>query len=151
MIPRRTTDLDTQDVLPLGQIHAGDTSCPFADDSLPGGGATCCSFSTEFAVKALYEFGKVELIKALRKDLDADDAVALARDLRRCADLLDRRYVPPKDTEDGTQTGGVMNPATGVFTPWTPLAFETALASIRQAADWYEKVGKLGFGVHVWS
>jgi hypothetical protein len=28
--------------------------------------------------------------------------------------------------------------------------FEEALAWIREAARWYEKVGHLGFGVHAW-
>ena len=151
MIPRRTTDLDTQDPLPLGQTHADDADCPFANDSLANGGTTCCSFNTELAVKALYEFGKVDLAKALRRGLDGDDAVDLARDLRRSADTLDARYIQPEDGEDGAQTGGLTNLATGVFTPWSRLAFESALTSIRQAATWYEKVGKLGFGVHVWS
>lgn len=151
MIPRRTDNLDTLDSLPLGQTHSGDTPCPLTNDSIPGGGMTCCSFNTGPAVKALYEFGKVDLAKALRKDLDVDRAAALARELRRAADLLDLRYEQSTDSEDEMQKDGVINIATGEFIPWSRSAFEETLTTIRDAADWYEKVGRLGFGVHVWS
>src|SRR4051812_1883387 len=127
MIPRRTDSLDMQNLPPLGQTHSDDAPCPLTNDSIPGGGMTCCSFNTGPAVKALYEFGKVDLAKALRKDLDVRHATELARDLRRCVDLFDGRYVSSTDGEDGTPTGGVTNIATGEFITWSRSAFEEAL------------------------
>lgn len=151
MIPRQTDALDTEEVLPLGQTHGSDETCPFTGLVRAETCTTCCSFDTSKAVNALYDLGKVDLAKSLRRDLGSISAQSIARDLRRVADLFERRYAQGVETENGVRRNGMVNTVTGDFIPWAQPMFDMVLTSIRNAADWYEKVGKLGFAVHVWS
>jgi hypothetical protein len=151
MIPRRQNSLETKDKLPFGMAHPNDTPCPFANDDLPCGYInTCCSFNTEGVVETLRAFGKLGLVKFLTEDLNIDSVLVVAKELRRSADWMESRYEKPILRPDGSHVGGFTNLVTGEFNPRLRSAFEAEVASIRKAADWYEKVGKLGFGVHVW-
>ena len=151
MIPRRTTSLEGSDELPFGMTHPNDTPCPFAGDNLPVGYInTCCSFNTEGAAKHLTTLGHVALSKLLHEELEAEKLPCVAKELRRAADEVDERYVQPMDTFDDPILGGITGVVKERFNPGLRPAFEAALASIRQTADWYEKVGRLGFGVKAW-
>ncbi len=151
MVPRRQNSLETKDALPFGMAHPNDTPCPFADDKRPVGYInTCCSFNTAQVVESLLDFGKLGLAKLLTEDLSVSSTLVVAGELRRSAEWANGRYEEPTDEPDTSETGGFTNLATGEFIPRVRFEFDEALALIRQAADWYEKVGKLGFGVHAW-
>lgn len=151
MVPRRTTNLGPTDELPFGMTHPNDTPCPFANDDVPRGYInTCCSFNTDAATKNLDALKKKALARLLHEDIGEEPVLAVAKELRLAADAIEGRYVESADTDDSRGEGGVIDIATEKFTPWSRPRFEEALASIRKAADWYEKVGRLGFGVEVW-
>lgn len=83
-------------------------------------------------------------------DMEPAFACEFATRLRMTANDLELRHANEKDKPKGRRTGGVVDISTGRFTPWPEPSFEEAIASIREAADWYEKVGSLGFGVFAW-
>lgn len=152
MVPQqRQNNLDRKDELPFGMTHPNDTPCPFASDDLPVGYVnTCCSFNTEAAAKNLVSLGHKALAELLHMSWAAEMLPDVAQELRDAADAFDRRYVQPMDSYDDPILGGISGAVKERFNPCMRPAFEAALASIRKAADWYEKVGGLGFGVDVW-
>lgn len=151
MVPRRQRRLEGEVEIPFGMTHPNDTPCPFANDKRYVGYInTCCSFNTEKAAKSLTTFGHVALSNLLHMELEAEKLPDVAKELRRAASDADERYVRPMDTFDDPQRGGITADVKERFNPCLRPAFEEALASIRHAADWYEKVGRLGFDVEVW-
>lgn len=145
------TAFEGADELPFGMTHPNDTPCPFANDNLPVGYInTCCSFNTEAASKHLVTLGNVTLAELLHMELVTEKLPYVAKELRRTADAFDERYVQPMDTYDDPVLGGITDTVKERFNSCLRPAFEAALASIRQAADWYEKIGRLGFDVGVW-
>jgi hypothetical protein len=150
IVPRQRDGLDTQNKLPFGMTHPNDTPCPFADDTLPVGFINTCSFNTEVAVETLVSFEEFALASLLKAETDVERMPFVAKELRRAVSRLEVQYVEPTDTPDGPRTGGFLTVVTEKFIPQSRLPFETALTSLLRAADWYEKVGSLGFGVTVW-
>ncbi len=151
LVPRQQDCLAIHDKLPFGMTHPNDTPCPFADDTLPAGFInTCCSFNTNVAVTNLVSFEEFALANLLQTEMDVERMPFVAKELRRAVSRLERRYVEPTDTPDGPRAGGFLTVVTEKFTPQPLLVFETALTSLLLAAEWYEKVGLLGFGVTVW-
>lgn len=151
MVPRRTANLDTQDDMPFGMSHPNDTPCPFADDKLPVGYInTCCSFNTKEAAQNLASMGHDALARLLHEEIESPRLTYVAKELRRAADEFEKQHVEPMDTFDDPSLGGISGAVKERFNPCLRPAFEAALASIRKAADWYEKVGRLGFDVMVW-
>ena len=151
MIPQRTANLESSDELPFGMTHSSGTPCPFANDKLAVGYInTCCSFNVEKTAENLASFGYATLATLLKMELTAEMLPDIAQELRRAADALEERYVKPMDTYADPRLGGITDRVPERFNPWFRPAFEKALASIRDAADWYEKVGNLGFDVDVW-
>lgn len=131
--------------------HAKGTPCPFAPDNFPIGPlGTCCSLRGKAAADNLDAFDEKALHRLMHVDLHDEQALALAKELRKAADRLEQRYAGQTDKPKGYSAGGTIDAATGKITPWPRPSFEEAIASIREAADWYEKVGRLGFGVHAW-
>lgn len=151
LLPRRTTHHETTDKLPRGITRPAGASCPFTFDDFPiGPMGTCCSLRGKAAADNLGALGELQLNAAMHLDMDADEARRFATRLRATADRLEQRYAGQKDKPKGASSGGMINAETGEITPWPRPSFEEALTSIRKAADWYEKVARLGFGVHAW-
>lgn len=150
LIPRQVTGLDSQESLPFGMTHLNDTPCPFANDKLPTGFInTCCSFCSAKVVEDLARFGHVTLAALLTKEATNEKLPYIAKELRRAADALPEQYVEPGEDEM-SQRGGVRQRLTDAFVPLARQQFEESLALIRKAADWFEKVGHLGFDVGTW-
>lgn len=104
----------------------------------------------KMAAENLHALGELDVCKLLHEDPDTDRTLHVAARLRDAADRLEQRYQDQSEKPSGASHGGRLNVDTGEFTPWPQPSFEEAIASIREAADWYEKVGRLGFGVHAW-
>jgi len=145
------THHETKEVLPRGMTHPSRTPCPFAPDDYPIGMlGTCCSLRGKVAADNLEAFGEKALRDLMYVDLPEEQCFALAKELRRAADRLEQRYEHQTDKPEGMSKGGMIDAKTGKITPWPRPSFEEAVASIREAADWYEKVSRLGFGAHAW-
>lgn len=131
--------------------HADDAPCPFASDGfLTGLLWTCCSLHGKVAAANLDALGEHDAYARMHEDMGAAEALRFAATLRETAGRLEQRQARQAEKPKGTRCGGVVGADSGEFTPWPAPPFEEALASIRQAADWYEKVARLGFGVHAW-
>ena len=149
LFPRRKTDPDATKA--TGRTHRADEPCPFASDDFPlASTGTCCSLRGKMAAENLYALGALDVCGLLHEDLDADRTLHVAARLRGAADHLEQRYEGQSEKPSGASFGGKIIAETGEFIPWPQPSFEEAIASIREAADWYEKVGRLGFGVHAW-
>jgi hypothetical protein len=83
-------------------------------------------------------------------DMSPEEAVAFADELRVAADSLEHEYANASEKPKGAECAGHFNVEKGHWEGVEYFTFEQALASIRQAARWYEKVGTLGYGVHAW-
>lgn len=151
LLPKRLTHHDMKGVLPRGMTHPSGTPCPFFPDDFPTGMmGTCCSLRGKVAAENLEALGEKALYDLMHVDLHEEQCLAAAKELRRAADRLEQRYQHQADKPKGMSQGGMINAETGEITPWPRPSFEEAIASIREAADWYEKVGRLGFGAHAW-
>ncbi len=147
LLPRRMTDSDTVAALPRGMTHPVGAPCPFARDGHPTSSMEiCCSLRGEYVLADLEEHGEVCACDQMQRDMDADQALRFARTLREIADRL--------------EVSGLRAPEWGPFAEQMATDAETGrshamlrnmiegpLISIRSAADWYEKVASLGFGV----
>lgn len=148
LIPRRSLEADA---LKSGRTHWATEPCPFAHDDFPlASTGTCCSLRGKVAAENLHALGETDACEFMHEDMNATRALRTATRLRDAADRLEQRYAGQPNKPSGGYYGGKLNADTGEFTPWPQPSFEEAIASIRQAADWYEKVGRLGFGVHAW-
>ena len=137
-------------MLPFGMTHPNDTNCSFANDKLPTGFInTCCSLNTATAAENLVTFGHDALAKLLQMGMASEKLPYIAKELRRAADSLRGQYVEFVD-DLGARRAGVRKLVHAAVSARLRAGFEEALASMRKAADWYEKVGRLGFGVEVW-
>lgn len=154
-MPRACGDLTHRHsgAFPAGLIHAETEPCPFADEGfVTGMFATCCSLRGKAAAYELAALGETELSDAMYSNMTCEAALEFALRLRACADRLQRTYVHPTDKPHGADWGGCRrNPTTGALEEYHDYTtFEDALARIREAARWYEKIGLLGFGVDAW-
>ncbi|MFO0603610.1 MAG: hypothetical protein U0324_10580 [Polyangiales bacterium] len=147
LLPRRMPGPDAVAALPRGMTHSADAPCPFAQDGHPTSSmGTCCSLRGEYLLADLEDHGELNACDQLQRDMGADQALRFSKTLREVADRL--------------EAGGLQEPAWGAFAE--PMAtcvakglshallrnlIEGPLISIRTAADWYEKVARLGFGV----
>ncbi len=145
LFPRRKTYDDTPDDLPEGMTHAADAPCPFAPDSLPRG-PRCCSFDGDALRNALRAFGEDDCAEILSLGFE------LSVNRTRMFGLLLRELVPPIEYQyegqprwnRGRRVAWV-NLRTGRRAPWPSDTVEK-LATMRMAADWFEKVACLDFG-----
>lgn len=131
--------------------HRADEPCPFLHDDFPlASTGNCCSLRGKVAAESLHALGERDACEFMHEDMDAARALRTATRLRDAADRLEQQYAGRADKPSGGYYGGRLDLDTGELTPWPQPSFEEAITSIRQAADWYEKVGRLGFGVHAW-
>jgi len=151
MLPHRSEPLAPEDALPFGMTHPNDTPCPFAADDLPRGFVnTCCSCRTAEAIDVFVKYDLLGYARLLEETLNAEQVRDFAGQLRVAADTLEEQYTEPGEPSADRGPGGVTLVVTGRFIPCTRHRFEQELASTRKVADWYEKLGRLGFGVSPW-
>lgn len=78
---------------------------------------TCCSLVTEFFSQELELAGHEDVAQQMWQDLTAEEAIGLADDLRKTAILIKK------------------------------IKHKGVARNTRLAADWFERIGRLGFGV----
>lgn len=146
--PRRTQPLGAVDPLPYGQTHPFGTRCPFTSHDDPDGSPHCsCSLFAYVAADTLEQLGEEELCLRLHENMFAEDALEFATTLHETADRIEEGYRREAGRPDVSKDGWAFDAKTGSPVCVAPLSFETAVASVRRAADWYETVGRLGFDV----
>ena len=129
--------------------HLPEEPCPFeADDNPVGFFCTCCSLRGKVAAHELEALGETRLSESMYEDKEAEDAIAFAVKLNKAADKLERDHAGDADKPKGASWGETWDSRRKTWTGGTQSTFEEAIAAIRQAARWYDKVGRLGFGVH---
>jgi hypothetical protein len=111
---------------------------------------TCCSLRGKAAAHELEALGESHLAAAMFSDMVCTQAEDFARDLREAADRLEREYEGQSNKPKGAGWNGIWNKQKKGWEYLTYSTFEEALARIREAARWYEKVAGLGYGVHAW-
>jgi hypothetical protein len=84
------------------------------------------------------------------KDMSAEKAAEFSKELRLAVARLEVQHASKTERPRGAGWNGRMNAKTKGVEYQTYSTFEEALAAIREAARWYEKVAGLGFGVHAW-
>lgn len=130
------------------RIHEPDEPCPFrADSFLLGGSGNCCSLRGKNAARELEAMGDVHLCERMYYDMTAAEAITFATELRETADDLEEEHrgADPLPRGAGRMRGWKESTLAHEWQSYS--TFAESLASIRHAADWYEKVGRLGFGV----
>ncbi len=135
--------------MPIGLTHREADPCPFEKDRFPQTDlGNCCTLYAEPAYLELKALGLRDLAADMRDPISAEDAIGLASMLRKAVRGQEVEYSEKDVKPHGRGIAGHVDDASGQFV-WTRFTtFEDALACIRQAADWYEKVGTLGFGVN---
>ncbi|MFA4973887.1 MAG: hypothetical protein WC683_14845 [bacterium] len=111
---------------------------------------TCCSLRGKVAARELEALGENALAERMYKDMTSDEAATFATDLRETADRLEAEHQHDNPKPKGAGWNGTWDNKRNEFVWELTSTFEEALASVREAARWYEKVGTRGFGVHAW-
>jgi len=131
--------------------HFDDEPCPLAADDNPiGMPGACCSLRGTIAARELDALGEGDLAARMYDDMPSDEAAKFAKDLHEAADTLERKYAGKARKPHGAGWNGTYDSKKKRYVWQTYTSFDDAIASIRQAARWYEKVGSRGFGVHAW-
>lgn len=150
LYPKRILALDKDDEH-VWRTHAADVPCPFKDDEFPIGMlGTCCALRGKIAAYELAALAEHDLHDRMYEDMTAAEALAFASELRHAADRLAARRRAPNTPPPGVDDDGVEDASADARVFQTGSTFAESLAAVRQAADWYEKVARLGFGVHAW-
>lgn len=131
--------------------HLIDEPCPFAADDNPIGMlGTCCSLRGKVAAHELDALGETDLCKRMYQDMSFAEAITFSAEMFAAADRLEREYAAKPEKPKGAGWNGTYDSEKKDWVWNTHSTFEEALAAIRQAARWYDKVGRLGFGVNAW-
>lgn len=148
LFPRRKRNLRTANELPEGMTHSKDDRCPFNLDDFPTGKhGTCCSLHGKAVVEHLEAFGETDAANLMHANFAVGGARAFSSTLRSAAIRIEQRFANRKDKSKGVTRADGSDIETETASSTQP-STEEAVASIRQAADWYQKVGRLGFGVY---
>lgn len=140
-----------RDGIPNGLTHPEKASCPFQKDDFPLGiFGGCCWLRGQVAERELEALGEDSLRERMFEDMTAEEALDFAKELREAADRVEVEYAGREDKPRGAGWNGRRDPDKREWVWETYSTFEDALARIREAASWYEKVGRLGFGVRAW-
>ena len=144
------TDRKTKEKHP-GLTHAPDAPCPFKTDDFPIGTlGTCSSPRGKIAAYELDALGETDLCERMYQDMTAAEALAFATELRAAASRLEAEHRDAGTAPRGAGQNGVWDASAKDWVWQDYSTFAKALAAIREAAVWYEKVARLGFGVHAW-
>jgi len=134
-----------------GTTHNPDEPCPFEKDNFPKGVCgTCCSLRGKVAEYELQALGEFDLSNRMYDDMTADEAEEFSRELYEAADNLERKYAGQSKKPYGAGWNGTWDDKARTVLYRDHSTFKDALASIREAARWYQKVADLGFGAHAW-
>lgn len=140
-----------RDGIPDGLTHREKEPCPFEKDNLPKGMfGGCCWLRGKVAVRELEALGESSLRERMFENMTAEEALDFARDLAAAADRLEAAHAGRPDKPNGAPWNGRWDPDKDECVWETYSTFEQALDAIREAARWYEMVGRLGFGVRAW-
>lgn len=112
--------------------------------------ASCCSLRGKIAAAELETFGENAVANRMFEHMSAETALAFARTLRQAADRIETKHANDNPKPRGAGHMMTLNAETGEFGYDCYSTFEEALASIREAADWYEFVATLGYAVFAW-
>lgn len=134
--------------IPVGFTHSVGAPCPFADDDPLWLPRTCCSLRGHIIAGQLKAFGKSDEAGSFYSDMTSAEAIAFAQRLRNVADDVEKRYAKCEEKPHGAVSWVEWNEERGEWDVKSYSTFEEALTLIRRAADWYEKVGELGFCVY---
>lgn len=100
-------------------------------------------------MRELEALGEISLSNVVYFDMTNEQAVEFAAALRATATALDGQYsdsaAKPRGACQGARWNQERKQSEDIYS-----TFEEAIATIREAAHWYEEVGSLGFGVHAW-
>lgn len=148
LLPRQDPVLEPNRALPPGMTHPVGTPCPLAEDGVPAApGSACCSIVATVAARAFKAFGDPLIARLMRDCIDPGHVGSLVPSMRvtiyeAAASYRARRAAPaaPPSRRGARDGEGYLD--------WPPERFEAAFTSARKVADWYDKVGRLGFGVH---
>jgi hypothetical protein len=83
-------------------------------------------------------------------DMTAEEAKDFSGELLAAANRLERAHAGKADKPKGAGWNGTWSAKTREWEYHDHSTFEEALAAIREAAHWYDKVAGLGYGVHAW-
>ena len=134
--------------IPEGLTHRPKALCPFQGDDNPVGPlGTCCSLYGQAAAATLESLGERHLSGLMHDHMTAERALDFAGYLRTAADQVRREQEAKRPDAAATPSAQAKEPAE---TSEKPTVLDLKLAVIHQAAAWYEKIGKLGFGVEAW-
>lgn len=133
-----------------GYTHPKNELCPFWGSDLPKTRyGTCCSFKTSSVQWHLYVFGEDVLAEHMDHSMTAEQALFFADDLRRAAYRLEVRYRDEPYKPEGARNVMYWHKNKTELVWKRRSTFAEAVAAIRQAAIWFELVGRLGYGVAV--
>lgn len=136
--------------IPDGFIHPKGQPCPLQNFS-KGIFGNCCWLRGKIAANELDALGEVELGERMYSDMTCEEATTFAGELRAAADRLQTQHRDASEKPKGAGWGGTWNPEKQTWTWETYSTFDEALASVREAAEWFERVGTSGFGAVAWS
>ncbi len=137
--------------IPKGYTHREEEPCPFEQDRFPiGMMGACCWLRGKAAARELEALREGALADRMFQDMTAEEALAFAEQLVDAALRLEGRHAGQPDKPKGAGWNGTWDAERKEWVWETYSTFEEALSQIREAARWYEKVGRLGFGVHAW-
>jgi hypothetical protein len=111
---------------------------------------TCCSLRGKVAAYELEALGEIRLSERMYSEMTAEEAADFSKELCSAADRLEREYAGKADRPKGAGWNGTWSAKKKEWGYRDFSTFEEALASIRKAAHWYEKVASLGYGVEAW-
>ncbi len=136
---------------PPGFTHAPKDQCPFSEHDLPLGIlASCCWLRGQVAARELAALGLDDIAERLYADCDCQGAAALGTRLLEAAAKLEAEHRGRDAKPRGAGWSGRWSEQRKTWDWQKHSSFGEALARVREAADWYGKVGRLGFGVHAW-
>ena len=152
-LDRIPTDLDDQREptpnIPEGQTHRLDEPCPFDDDHLPERlRATCCTIRARLVAIELMALGEERLGRRMLESMSGQEALAFAKELQRAADGLEGKYRGKRRKPTGASVVE-LDESKKAWVLSRPSSFTEAIAVIRGAARWYERIVANGGSVSV--
>lgn len=130
-------------------IHPSGKLCPIQIEDFPGGLlSTCRPLRGSQVVRKLAALGAEGLAYEMLEDMSCEEALDFACRLRKTADHLESEHQGDAEKSERPYRTTGKKPMKKDC-PWgTHTNLDESLAKIREAAQWYEKVSRLGYGVH---
>lgn len=135
--------------LPPGATHPKDAPCPFGEHPTDPR-SPCCSFPGNPTVLYLIASDLATLAITLYRDVSPEGAVDMADELRTAAKSLRRDVTEGWRRTSPPGTKSTADVTTSIPSVRWSFELDDALAELEAAACWYEKIGRMGFGVKAW-